>query len=347
MLDLPLSPSRWTVEKATADGFVIVAELKPASTGPVLVQADGGRIAPNPDMSAGPISVALFDVPNVLGSLSSAPTVLLAASSPTGGWKQRRVDIAFGGQQVAVETTRAKSLLGRSLGVLAGGTADLIDDENSVDIALIDADQWLTSCEDPALAAGSNLAVLGSELIQFGSATALGGGKFRLSHLLRGRGGTEWACSGHAVDDLFCFLDRARLQAVELPNWIVGSSIDASMAGGSASIVLSGESLRPLSPVGLWAELQSNGDLLISWTRRSRLGFAWVDGVDAPLGEATERYRVLIAGALTEIELFAAEQNLTVPAASLPPLGLGPTAIEVQQIGDFAASRPAHITITL
>ena len=105
--------------------------------------------------------------------------------------------------------------------------------------------------------------------------------------------------------------------------------------------------MRPLSPVGLWAELQSNGDLLISWTRRSRLGFAWVDGVDAPLGEATERYRVLIAGALTEIELFAAEQNLTVPAASLPPLGLGPTAIEVQQIGDFAASRPAHITITL
>ena len=100
------------------------------------------------------------------------------------------------GPRVAVETTRAKSLLGRSLGVLAGGTADLIDDENSVDIALIDADQWLTSCEDPALAAGSNLAVLGSELIQFGSATALGGGKFRLSHLLRGRGGRNGRVPG-------------------------------------------------------------------------------------------------------------------------------------------------------
>jgi hypothetical protein len=347
MLDLPLSPSRWTVEKATADGFVIVAELKPASTGPVPVQADGGRIAPNPDMSAGPISVALFDVPNVLGSLSSAPTVLLAASSPAGGWKQRPVDIGFGGQQVAVETTRAKSLLGRSLSVLAGGTVDLIDDENSVDIALIDADQWLTSCDDPALAAGSNLAVLGSELIQFGNATALGGGKFRLSHLLRGRGGTEWASSGHGADDLFCFLDRARLQAIELPNWIAGSSIDASIAGSSASIILTGESLRPPSPVGLSAELQPNGDLQISWTRRSRLGFAWIDGVDAPLGEAIERYRVVIAGALTEIELSAADQNLTVPAATLPPLGLGPAAIEVQQIGDFAASRPVQITITL
>ncbi len=347
MLDLPASPSRWGVEKATTDGFVTIVELKPAGTDPVPVQADGGRIVSNSDMPAGPITVALFDVPNVLGPLSSTPTVLLAASSAMAGWKQRLVDIAFGGQQLAVETTRAKSLLGRSLSVLAGGNADLIDDENSVDIALIDADQWLTSCDDSALAAGSNLAVLGSELIQFGSATALGGGKFRLNHLLRGRGGTEWACSGHASDELFCLLDRARCRAVELPNWVVGSSVGASIAGSSAFIVLTGESLRPLSPVGLWAELQSNGDLLISWTRRSRLGFAWVDGVDVPLGEATELYRVVIAGALTAIELSASEQNLTVPSPRVSPLGVGPATIEVQQIGDFAASRPVQITITL
>ena len=41
------------------------------------------------------------------------------------------------------------------------------------------------------------------------------------------------------------------------------------------------------------------GDLLFSWRRRSRSGFAWLDGVDAPLGEAREAYRVgvTVAGA--------------------------------------------------
>jgi hypothetical protein len=46
-----------------------------------------------------------------------------------------------------------------------------------------DAGQWLVSCDDDALAAGANLAAIGSELFQFGDALPLGGGSFRLSRL--------------------------------------------------------------------------------------------------------------------------------------------------------------------
>src|SRR3954470_15556630 len=36
--------------------------------------------------------------------------------------------------------------------------------------------EWLTSCDDDAMSAGSNLALIGRELIQFTDVTPLGGG---------------------------------------------------------------------------------------------------------------------------------------------------------------------------
>jgi hypothetical protein len=84
---------------------------------------------------------------------------------------------------------------------------------------------------------------------------------------------------------------------------------------------------------------------VISWTRRSRRGFAWIDGTDAPLGETREQYSVAISGSLGTVELTSVEPNLTVPAATAASVGPGLASIAVRQIGDFAASRPAELTI--
>jgi hypothetical protein len=206
---------------------------------------------------------------------------------------------------------------------------------------------WLTSCDDEALAGGANLAVLGGELVQFGRVTPLGAGSFRLSRLLRGRGGTEWARGYHSNGEVFCLIQTASLQPVAMPSWSVGAFVTATGAGGaSASIAFGAEALRPPSPVNLSAELQSGGDLRLSWTRRSRQGFAWIDGVDAPLGEAREQYRVTITSGTDSVELSANEPSLLVPAAILSTLGTGSATIEVWQIGDFAASRPAQLNIS-
>jgi hypothetical protein len=345
-LDLPFSPSRWSVEKVTIDGFVVVAELRPLRSGSMAVAADGGRIVANADILAGPISLALLDIPNVLES--SEPTVVMAASSPAVGWKRSSVAIDFGGQQLAAHTARTKSTLGKATTALAAGTAEIIDDLNSVDVLLIDTDQWLTSCTDEAMNAGANLAVVGSELIQFGVVTPLGDGKFRLSRLLRGRGGTEWARAAHAANETFCLLQPAALQAIVLPNWSIGAPVTATPTGSAmASIDFAAENLRPPSPVNVSAELRLTGDLFIQWTRRSRQGFAWVDGVDAPLGEALERYRIVIDGSSGEQEFSADQPSLLVPAPTVATFGAGPAIIDVQQIGDFAASRSATITATL
>jgi hypothetical protein len=348
-VELPLSPKLWTVDKVTIEGFVAVADLRPSIVSSIAVAGEGGRIVPNDDVVAGPVSLALLDVPNLPGVPSSQPMLLLAAANATAGWKRRMVQLDFG-QTLVVETARTKSVLGQSIAPLAVGGPYLIDQLNSVDVQLIDRDQWLTSCDDDGLAAGRNLAMLGSELIQFGRAIALGDGRFRLSRLLRGRGGSEWACGDHFAGDLFCLLQPGTLQPIALPDWSVGATVSASLAGGSGTAAWTefrAETLRPPSPVRLTAEFLAAGDLVLRWIRRSRQGFAWVDEIEAPLGEKIEQYRVTLTSALATIELSVSQSEVVIAPSALAELGTGIVNVEVRQIGDLAVSRPAQITLTL
>jgi hypothetical protein len=347
ILELALNPASWIISKTTIDGFVVVTELYPTPTNTVAVSGDGGRSLPNADVASGPITLAILDIPNVVGA-TNVPTVLLAASAASAGWKRRNISIAYGGQSFVVQTATAKSTVGTAATALALADTNLIDDQNGVDVVLLDTEQWLTSCDDDALAAGANLAALGSELIQFGSVVPLGDGRFRLTRLLRGRGGTEWACSSHALGETFCLLESPALQPIQLPAWSIGAEVAATIVGGTgAAITFMAEGLRPPSPVHLTAQIQPGGDLVIGWTRRSRDGFAWVDGVDAPLGESTEQYRILVTGVVGTIDAVADQPNLTVASSDLAAAGAGEASIEVTQIGDFAASHPAQISISL
>ena len=104
-----------------------------------------------------------------------------------------RVGILFGGQSAEHEI----SILS-ARNVLADGSSAGFDAVNFLDVELADGDHWLESRDDAALGNGANLAVVGSEVFQFGRATATGPGRFRLEHLLRGRFGSEWAAASHA-----------------------------------------------------------------------------------------------------------------------------------------------------
>jgi hypothetical protein len=99
--------------------------------------------------------------------------------------------------------------------------------------------------------------------------------------------------------------------------------------------------------VDVSAELQSSGALQLNWVRRSRAGLAWIDQIDAPLGESSERYSVVITGSGAAIERTSVEPNLTVEADVVVSIGAGEAIVEVRQIGDFGMSRPAQITINL
>lgn len=193
---------------------------------------------------------------------------------------------------------------------------------------------------------GANLAAIGDELVQFGDAQPLAAGRFRLSKLLRGRRGSEWAMDGHAAGENFVLLDARGLKAIPFPIEIMGSSI-AVRAHGPGDLAdpplvtraANGEAMRPLSPAHLRAVLAPEGSLSVSWVRRSRLAWSWMDEIESAPDPSLQGYRVRLVGASDEIERDCAVEQATFSAAEVASLGSGPIEVHVRQVGSLLLSR--------
>lgn len=179
------------------------------------------------------------------------------------------------------------------------------DEANSVDV-------WTNDVLNSATAAAViddqtvNAFALGlqgaMEVCQFKVATLLSPGKYRLSGLLRGRRGTEWATGLHTAKDVFALLAPAGMMrpnegagAIGAPRYYKPVTPGRTLAQTySQMVVNTAVGLRPFSPVNLTWGVNAGGDYLISAQRRSRLqerqGIFW----DLPLGEVTEAYRIKI-----------------------------------------------------
>lgn len=199
---------------------------------------------------------------------------------------------------------------------------------------------------------GANMCLVGRELIQFGSVSALGSGLFRLRRLLRGRRGTDHAMADHAEGEPFLLLDAERLAAVPQPgghSHVIAVGIgDATPA--SAERDIGGEALIPLSPVHLRVEADGSGGRAVRWIRRSRSGWGWSDGVDAPLGEEAERYRVeVMMGETVVRSVEVVEPRWTYDAAMAAADGAagfaGPLSVAVRQIGTHRIGRAAQVAL--
>ncbi len=157
----------------------------------------------------------------------------------------------------------------------------------------------LQSVSEIAVLNGANAALVGNEIIQFKSATLLGAGEYRLSGLLRGRLGTEWAIAGHVAGERFILLDGAVDKQVVSNNMIglsrpykpvtIGSSLSSAIA---QSLIYTGIGLKPYSPVHVSGTRDGSSNLTINWVRRTRIAGDWRDSVDVPLNEISEAYEI-------------------------------------------------------
>ena len=221
---------------------------------------------------------------------------------------------------------------------------------------LLHDDMALVSCDDDALLNGSNLMLVGAELIQFGRAERIGPARYRLSRLLRGRRGTEAAMDGHQAGEEVLLVTRDTLISLDCPAGASALSVMATSIGDAQPVLrtcqITGRATAPLSPVQLRTTRLTDGTWVLSWIRRSRDGWAWLDGVDAPLGEETERYRLILmpdAGA-TWTEESASPKLILTPAKIASLRASGATALRwsVQQLGvtgqSLAAASRASLT---
>ncbi len=343
-------PGIWRVAEVEIKALVVSARLVCEAGGAVAFVGDAGRASAGIDEVALPTALVLMDLPDLGGGAETMSLLVAAASAGT--WKPISVSVTANGAAWATVAVERAAVIGRATSVLGAGSAVLHDELNDVVVTLVDGAAHLLSCDDAALAMGMNLAMIGDELVQFGRAEPASGGQFRLSRLLRGRRGSEWAMAGHAVGEAFVLIDAERLARIVLPGEMVGAAVtvvpnglgDVTSAGVSG--IAGGESLRPPAPVGLRASHDAAG-LSIGWTRRSRVGWGWIDGIDAPLGEASETYRVRLFQGAVAREWTCSVPSLVVTNAELATFASGDAMLAVRQVGDRAASREIYLKIIL
>ncbi len=108
--------------------------------------------------------LAMLDLPDLGVARHDVPVVHLAACTTSGPWRPVPIEIAVGGDIRSSRSAFGEAIIGSATTVLADGQAALLDMSGSIEVELADADYWLESRDDDALANGANLAVVGSEL---------------------------------------------------------------------------------------------------------------------------------------------------------------------------------------
>ncbi len=285
--------------------------------------------------------LVMLDLPALPGDGTQDLTLAAAMHAQARGWRGAEWfrERAGGQSPLSLGSSSTESVLGSAVDALAPARACVMDMASSVTI-LLRGGTSLHSVSDEALLAGANSAMLGGEVIQFGSVEPLPNGYFRLRRLLRGRLGTEDAIPTHAAGEDFVLLD-GNLLRVPLALSLIGLPQEyRAVAFGSLledapaeSFTSRGRALLPYAPVHLRARLQSSGEIRLRWLRRTRLGGEWRDGVDAPLMEEQERYR---------LELLSGSTLLRRWEPTTPDIAY--TAAE--QLSDFGAP-PASLSLSL
>lgn len=353
VLTLEGEAGRWAVRRWRLGPMDVELELERISTAaPDSVPAEPGQGGGQPDMIHGQTVLRLLDIP-VGEPVGGRPMLLVAASGAEPGWRRAVLLASFdgGASWTDAGVTAVPAVMGQAIGALAEGQTLLFDDA-TVEVDLLHAGMLLENASDDALIAGANLALLGDELLQFGRATDVGGGRFELSRLLRGRRGTEWAMDGHAPGEPFTVIEPPALAVIEAPFGSIGSqaAINATGVGDvvpvTAGLVIRGESLLPPAPVDLAARRLPSGDIAIGWTRRSRLGWVWASGAGTPIGEERERYQLTIAGeGFERIVETAATAFLYDSAMQAADVASGMLRLLVRQAGDHGLSRAATMIL--
>lgn len=295
---------RWQVRhwQWRAEGIDLALVSQRTRPSPLAAGSDPGRSVNTPDDAIGATILALFDLPSPMDRPMDHPHIAIAVAGASAGWRGATVYTreADGSTGEPLDFLRIGATMGEVIVPPSNGTALLRDDRSSITVRLVrDGPLILANADDDALASGANMAMVGAELAQFARVEPLGDRTFRLTGLLRGRGGTEDCTAGHSAGESFVLLNEA-LGLVDPVRIGPGPDFRAAAQGRGdgapvpADLASPGRSVRPLSPVHGRIERGEAGDLTIRWTRRSRSGFAWRDLLDAPLGEEFEAYRVLI-----------------------------------------------------
>ena len=305
-----------------------------------------GYLSKTSVVDTGETILHVLDIP-LLRDTDDGPGVYVAARGTTAAWPGCSVMVSTNGASFtsAAEIGEAATL-GTATTLLAAGPTDIMDTANTVTVNV--GPGQLSSLTRAALFAdpAANVMLLGAEVVRFQTATLVTASPnvYRLSGLLRGQRGTEWAVGTHAINERAVLLQARGLRRVSLALADIGRELSwKGVTRGqlvdavpSQTATAAGVSQQPLAPVDLRATRDSTGGMVFGWKRRTRL-LPGTLGTAPALGEASEAYDVeILSGAAVIRTERVTEAQFSYPESmQRQDFGAvqGAVSVQVYQIG--------------
>jgi hypothetical protein len=248
------------------------------------------------------VNSALMDIPP-LRDADNDSGIYIAAGADSSAWRGASLLISTdsGATFNPVKTFPGNAITGVTSSGMFNGPTLYFDRNNFVDVTLDNTSFQLDSVTEEAVLNGANAIFINGEIIQFQTATLIGGTTYRLTNLLRGRRGTEWAMAPHSSGSAFVLLTGGAIERYTVDLGEKGLLRQYKVVPGgmdpadvtATNFTYQANSLKPLSPCHVRGSRNpSTFDWTVTWVRRTRLNGGWNDGADVPLGENSEKYDV-------------------------------------------------------
>lgn len=265
-----------------------------------------------------PVSPLFLDLPLITGDEIPHAPYIAATANPWPGsvsvyQSSSESDFRLINQVVA------KSIIGTTQSELIAAPAGRLDRGAPLEVKLISG--TLSSVDQSVMLTGANLAAIGDgtpdnwELFQFSDAELVDTGTYRLRTRLRGQLGSDglmpevWPVGSWFVllNGFPQQIDLSRNLRRVAQTYRIGPAKrpvdDVSFI--QETLAFNGNGERPYAPAHLRSHFSAEGNVVVSWIRRTRVdGDSW-DVPEVPMGEETEGYvvRVLKNGKITREEL--------------------------------------------
>ena len=309
--------------------------------------ASPGRNLAAPDLLAGQTRIIIIDLPVSGTTDPGKPQLAVFANGTMAGWRRAALSVQRGDQLVSIGPTAAPAIIGNALSVVPPHVPGLLDTHSILDIQLL---HRFMDIDDEA-----GTVWLEGEFLKFGSAAALGGGRYRLSQLQRGCYGSEAFIAGHATGDRFVLLSQDSAILVDDSGLASGAVLAVEALGPGDDIpvvetmIVRANAIAPLPPVHGKADMQGDGSIKLTWVRRSRIDFGWNDGVDQAVVEDSENYMISLLAGDQQVGQWSSPVNeLTVSASAIAELQLSAGTVltfTVRQIGRHMLSLPMRVEL--
>lgn len=349
LVRIPDSPGIWLIKSWEWSELGVelgLERVSPEIAGELI--GDAGLSNAPADNPITPTQLCAFEVPAENNASPSSRTIVAAATSQGAGWRGASLFVEQGTVLTEISSTgNRRAVTGLLAAPIGQSTCHLIERDAELLVDLFASDLAFQSTDIIGLANGDNRLMVGSEVIQFLEAQSLGNGSWRLSGLLRGRAGTEPSATlGHQVGACVTLLGDTltQLDPADVPTTTdvrlaaIGLADKEPVFANLRNVGLSRSAIMPVAPV---KRVLADGSWQLCWTRRARGQWTWPEGVEVPLVEEQELYRIGCGPTDAPFELWVSDKPQFVLSQTDRGTLLtdhGPTRIWVKQVGSYGES---------